>query len=171
MIDAPREVHLAIIRKHYPGIALDQMTHDAGGEHYISVVDTSVVFRFPQIPRTISAVRGDAIEWLVATGAVPFSLPTSAIHHDREFDLWFERTRYLPGVPFMPEVAATFSEGELLAVARHMGAFLSALHGLPLGPARERGMDEMDPSDFWDYMESNPNAYPRVRHTLGRCFP
>lgn len=166
MIDAPREVHLAIIRKQYPGISLGEMTLDAGGEHHVYVVDGSVIFRFPQVPRRIPLVRKHALERLAATGAVPFRLPTGEIRHDREFDVWFEEALYLPGIPFTPEVAATFSHDELLTIARQMGAFLSVLHALPIDPARELGMDEMDPTDFWDYMETNPGAYPWVRRTL-----
>ena len=47
-----------------------------------------------------------------------------------------------------------------------MAAFLNAVHALPIGPARDLGMDEMDPTDFWDYMENNPGAFPWVRRTL-----
>jgi len=32
-------------------------------------------------------------------------------------------------------------------------------------------MNEMDPADFWDYMENNPNAYPWVRRTLWPMLP
>lgn len=165
-IEAPRQVHLAIIRKRYPEISLDEMRLDAGGEHHVYVIDRSVVFRFPQVPRKISPVRLHALQMLEATGAIPFTLPHCEIHHDPEFDIWFEQGSYLPGVSFTADVAATFTLNERLAIARQMGAFLSVLHTLPLDPARELGMDEMDPTDFWDYMENNPNAYPRVRSTL-----
>lgn len=171
MIDATREVHLAIIRKHVPETSLAGMTLDAGGEHHVYVVDGSVLFRFPQIPRTIPNVRVHAIKWLAANGAIPFQLPTVEIQHDREFDIWFERARYLPGTPFISEVAATFSHDEQLTIARQMGDFLSVLHALPLPPARASGMDEMDPTDFWEYMRNNPNAYPWVRRVLWPVLP
>lgn len=109
MIDAPREIHLAIIRKQFPGITLDDMTLDAGGEHYVYIVDESVVFRFPQIPGRIPLVSERAIDWLTASGAVPFALPARKIRHDPEFDLWFEQVQYIPGVSFTPAVAATFT--------------------------------------------------------------
>lgn len=171
MIEAPREVHLAIIRKQYPGTSLRDMTLHAGGEHHVYVVDGSVIFRFPQVPRRIPLVRKHALEWLAVTGAVSFRLPTCEIRHDPEFDVWFERARYLPGVPFTPDVAATFTRDEQLTIARQMGAFLSALHALPIDPARELGMDEMYPTDFWDYMANNPSAYPWVRRTLWPVLP
>lgn len=171
MIDPPHETHLAIIRKQFPGISLRDMTLDAGGEHYVYVVNEATVFRFPQVPRLVPLVREHALDRLAATGAIPFDLPTCEIHHDDEFDIWFEQARYLPGVPFTPDVAASFSRDERLTIARQMGAFLSTLHALPLDPARELGMDEMDPTDFWDYMENNPSAYPRVRRTLWPVLP
>ncbi len=171
MIDAPREVHLAIIRKRFPGISLAEMTLEAGGEHYVYVVNESIVFRFPQEPGPIPLVRPHAIAWLAATNAIPFALPTCEIEHDAEFGVWFERARYLPGVPFVPAVAATFSGDEMLTVARQMGDFLTTLHALPLEPARALGMNEMGPADFWDYMENNPNAYPWVRRTLWPVLP
>ncbi len=171
MIEAPREVHLAIIRKQYPGTSLRDMTLHAGGEHHVYVVDGSVIFRFPQVPRRIPLVREHAIGWLGATGAVPFALPTGKIHHDGEFDIWFERAPYLPGVPFTPEVAATLSHSAKMTIARQLAAFLNAIHALPLGPARELGMDEMDPTEFWDYMANNPSAYPWVRRTLWPVLP
>ncbi|CAA9549705.1 MAG: hypothetical protein AVDCRST_MAG87-764 [uncultured Thermomicrobiales bacterium] len=171
VIDAPRDVHLAIIRKRFPGISLADMVLHAGGEHFVYVVEGMVSYRFPQKPRPIPLVRAHAIAWLAATGAIPFALPACEIEHDDEFGIWFERVRYLPGVPLTPEVAATFGPGEMRTIARHMGAFLTTLHALPLEPARALGMDEMDPTDFWDYMENNPNAYPRVRQTLWPVLP
>lgn len=163
--------HLAIIRKTFPGIGLDDLRTDAGGEHHVYVVNEATVFRFPQVPRSIPLVRQHALEWLAATNAISFDLPLCTIHHDDEFDIWFERGRYLPGVPFTPDVAATFSRDERFAIARQMGAFLSILHALAIDPARELGMDEMDPTDFWDYMENNPSAYPWVQQTLWPVLP
>ena len=171
MVEAPREIHLAIIRKRFPGISLADMAIDAGGEHFVYVVDRSVVFRFPQVPRPIPLVRKHAIAWLAATNAIPFALPACEIEHDDEFGVWFERSRYLPGVPFTSEVAATFGPGEMRTIAQQMGVFLTTLHALPLEPARALGMDEMDPTDFWDYMENNPNAYPWVRQNLWPVLP
>ena len=171
MVEAPREIHLAIIRKRFPGISLADMILHAGGEHFVYVVEQSVSFRFPQVPRNIPLVRPQAIAWLAATNAIPFALPACEIEHDDEFGIWFERARYLPGVPLMPEVAATFDPGEMRTIARQMGGFLTTLHALPLEPARALGMDEMDPTDFWDYMENNPNAYPWVRQTLWPVLP
>lgn len=97
---------------------------------------------------------------------MPFALPGCEIRHDPELDLWFERVNYIPGVSFTPAVAATVTHDAMMVIARQMAAFLNAVHALPLAPAREVGMDEMDPTGFWDYMENIPDASPWFRRTL-----
>ncbi len=116
--EVPREIHLAVIRKQFPGIALDALCQDAGGEHYVYVVDARIVFRFPQTRRRISAHRKIAMDDLAASGAVPFALPLFDIHHDDEYDLWFEVGDYLPGVSFTPKIAAMFSDDAMMTIAR-----------------------------------------------------
>ncbi len=169
--EVPREIHLAVIRKQFPGIALDALRQDAGGEHYVYVVDARIVFRFPQTRRRISAHRKIAMDDLAASGAVPFALPLFDIHHDDEYDLWFEVGDYLPGVSFTPKIAAMFSDDAMMTIARQLATFLNTLHAFPLSRAREIGMDEMDPTDFWEYMAFNPNAYPLVRQVLWPVVP
>jgi hypothetical protein len=36
------------------------------------------------------------------------------------------------------------------------------LHSFPIEEARELGIDELDPSEFWAYMEQNERAYPLI---------
>lgn len=166
LTDAPRELHLAIIRKQFPHVSLDEMTLDAGWDHYVYVVDDRIVFRFPQTPRPITPLRKIVMDELAATGEVPFQLPTFDIRQDDDHDLWYEIGIFLPGVPFTPEVAAMFGHDAMMTIARRMAAFLNAVHAFPIARARKLGMDEMDPTDFWEYMGFNPNAYPLVRQVL-----
>jgi len=171
VIDAPRSAHLAIIRKAFPGISLEHLRIDAGWDHHVYIVNEATVFRFPQTPRRIGPLRKIAIDELAALGTVPFALPTFEIRFDDDFRTWYEEGICLPGVAFSPAVAATFTRNEMMTIARQMGAFLTVLHSFPLESARELGMDEMDPTDFWEYMEFNPNAYPLVRRTLFPVVP
>ena len=163
--------HLAIIRKAFPGITLDDLRTAAGWDHHVYIVNEATVFRFPQTPQRIDPVRKVAMDELAALGTVPFTLPTFEIHFDDEFRIWYEEGVCLPGVAFQPDVAATFSHDEMMTIARQMGQFLTVLHAFPLERARELGMDEMDPTDFWEYMKFNPNAYPLVRRTLFPVVP
>lgn len=53
-----------------------------------------------------------------------------------------------------------------MKIARQMGTFLTALHSMSIDRARQIGMNEMDPTDFWSYIEQNPAAWPSVRDRL-----
>jgi aminoglycoside 2''-phosphotransferase len=163
--------HLAIIRKAFTGITLEDLRLDAGWDHHVYIVNEATVFRFPQTPWRIGPLRKIAIDELAALGTIPFTLPTFEIRFDDDFRTWYEEGICLPGVAFSPAVAATFTRDEMMTIARQMGAFLTVLHAFPLERARELGMDEMDPTDFWDYMHNNPNAYPWVRRTLWPVLP
>jgi hypothetical protein len=164
--DAPRNDHLKMIRNQFPGITLAELRLGAGWDHHVYFVNDQAVFRFPRQPRLIAPHRKIATDELAATGGVPFQLPTFEIRHDAELDIWFEVGVFIPGVGFTPDIAKTFSHDELMTIARQLAAFLNTLHAQPLQRARDLGMNEMDPTDFWEFMEFHPNAYPTVRKVL-----
>lgn len=157
-----REKYLKITRKHFPKTNnSDIQTFFNGNDHFVFVVDNKKAVRFPKVPRKINAKRALFLEKFAVTSPLP--LPKIEIHTDQEMNINYEINTFLPGVSFYPSVATTFSHEELMQVAKKLGEFLTAVHSFPLEEAQKLDIDEMNPDDFWEYMEQNSNAFPKFK--------
>lgn len=157
-------LYLTIVRKHFPDVTWEDVTATyAGNDHWLLVVRDKV-FRFPKVPRDIDARTSEFLKHLASRSPVP--VPAISVHKDSNTGIFYEVNGYISGVSFYPAVAKTFSRRELLAVARKLGAFLSAVHAFPISEVRKLALDELNPSDFWAYMKHNPRAYPAYRRIV-----
>ncbi len=157
--------HFRVIAAHVPGITIDDIDLNlAGNDHVVYFVRRQATFRFPRSPRRISPTRKNFLDAFAQYSPVP--LPLITIHHDEHTESDYELNTYLPGVPFEPALASTFSAEQRCGIARELGAFLTALHRFPLETARALGVDELDPASFGAYMEENPRAYPYFRQMV-----
>jgi aminoglycoside 2''-phosphotransferase len=158
-------VYFEIIQKHFPDVkAEDVKILSNGNDHFVYVVKEQIAFRFPKIPREIDSRRSDFLKELMPLS--PFPLPTIEIHKDENTGLYYEMNTYIPGVSFYPEIARAFSRDELIVVAQKLGTFLSVVHSFPIERARELQLDELNPNDFWEFMEQNPTAYPKFKQLV-----
>lgn len=161
----PDSLYFAILQKHFPGLqAQDVRAFVEGNDHWVFIVKNQVTFRFPKVPRTIDPKRAAFLKHLASF--CPLPVPTIEIHRDEETGFFYEKNTYIPGVSFSPIVAKTFSQSELKAVARQLGAFLSAIHSFPVDLARQLQLDEQNPYDFWEYMQDNPHAFPEYKSVV-----
>ncbi|HSW88625.1 MAG TPA: phosphotransferase [Candidatus Saccharimonadales bacterium] len=152
---------LQIIKKHYPNVSEENITFAQGNDHYVFIMNNEVAFRFPKVPRDIDPKRANFLELLASE--TDLHLPTIEIHKDTETGIMYEVNKFLPGVSFYPSIAFTFSHAELMTIAQKLGGFLSKVHAFPVEKAREINLDEMNPNDFWEYMEQNPHALPKFK--------
>lgn len=154
--------HYRVIATHVPGVTADDIEMNAeGNDHIVYFVRRRVTFRFPRTPRRINPTRKTFLDAFVQRSPIP--VPLITIHHDAHTESDYEINTYLPGVPFEPALASTFSPEHLRTIATKLGQFLTALHSFPLDIARALGVDELDPVTFGDYMADNPAAYPYFR--------
>lgn len=135
-----------------------------GNDHYVFVVDDETALRFPKVPHEIDPKRSAFLRRFA--GLSPLPVPEIEIHRDSHTGLAYESVTFFPGAPFDPSVARAFSQQELLTIAAELGRFLSALHSFPVEEARALGIDELDPSEFGDYMERSERAYPLLKHLV-----
>lgn len=63
-----------------------------------------------------------------------------------------------------------FAPSQRQAIAAQLGRLLTSIHSFPLERARELDLDEQDPDDFGDYLETNPNALPTVERLVYPCI-
>ena len=160
---ALQDSHLRIIREHYPGLAQGQVTLLAGGnDHFVLVVKQEMVFRFSRQPGEVKQGVLNFVKHFSHISPVP--VPIAQMHFDEPSGTWYEVSPFIPGVSFYPEVAESFTHAELMRVAQQMGQFLGVMHSFPLEQARNIGVDEMDPSTFWQYMHED--AYPGYERVL-----
>lgn len=152
---------LHIITSHYPNISEDNISFTQGNDHYVFVVNNKVVFRFPKVLRYIDPKRANFLKLLASETSL--NLPKIEIHKDEKTGITYEVNKFLPGVSFYPSIASTFSHNELMTIAQKLGDFLTTVHSFPIEKARELTLDEMNPNDFWAYMEQNPNAFPKFK--------
>ncbi len=154
--------HYRLISAHALDITLNDIeVNSAGNDHIVYFVRRQTTFRFPRTPRRINPTRKNFLDAFAQRSPVP--VPLITIHHDEQTDSDYEINTYLPGVPFEPALASTFSTEHLRTIANKLGQFLTALHSFPLDIARALGVDELDPATFGDYMADNPAAYPYFR--------
>ncbi|HSW97806.1 MAG TPA: aminoglycoside phosphotransferase family protein [Candidatus Saccharimonadales bacterium] len=156
-----KEEALIIIKKHYPNISEENIVVSQGNDHDVYIVNNTITFRFPKIPREIDPKKSEFLKKLVSVS--PFPIPSIEVHIDNETGISYEMNEFISGVSFYPAIAETFSHEELMFVAQKLGEFLSVIHAYPLEEARKLHLDEMDPEDFWAYMEQNPNAFPKFK--------
>lgn len=159
------KIYFEIFKQHYPDITVNDVTaYYEGNDHRVFVIGNKVTFRFPKVPREIDPKRANFLKKLVSIS--PLSLPTIEIHKDKETEIVYEINTFIPGESFHPNVAKTFSHDELMKVAQKLGAFLSAIHSFSIEEARKLQLDEMNPNDFWEFMEQNPTAYPSFEKSV-----
>ena len=158
------KVYFEIFKKHFPNLTTNAVTAlFDGNDHWVFVVKDKS-FRFPKVPREIDPKRATFLKLLAPFS--PFPLPIIEIHKDEDAGISYEINDYIPGTSFYPSIAKTFSHNELMGIAQKLGAFLSAVHSFPVAEARKLSLDEMNPNDFWQYMEQNPHAYPEYKRIV-----
>lgn len=135
-----------------------------GNDHVVYVVDHALVFRFLKRPGEVDARPARFLAEL--QHQFPSPLPLIEIHRDEATGISYEINRYIPGVSFSPERAKTFASEHRQTIARQLGQVLSRIHAFSVDRARQLGLDEQNPSDFGDYLESNPNAWPKVERLV-----
>lgn len=155
------KIYFEIFQQYFPDVRADEVTALLdGNDHFVFVVRDKT-FRFPKVPREINPKRSEFLKQLAPLS--PLQLPIIEIHKDQHTGLSYEVNTYIPGVSFYPNVAKQFSSNEMKTIAHKLGAFLSAIHSFPLDKARELKLDELNPTDFWAYMEQNPSAFPKYK--------
>lgn len=158
------KVYFEIIQKHFSDLTTyDLINSFDGNDHWVFVVKNKS-FRFPKVPREIDSKKANFLKRLAPLSPLP--LPIIEIHKDEDTGIYYEINDYVPGVSFYPSIAKTFSHDELLEVAKKLGKFLSAIHSFPVSEARELSLDEMNPIDFWEYIEQNQHAYPEYKRVV-----
>ena len=157
------EKFLRIIKKHYPDISSTNIKSFDGNDHWVFVVGHKV-FRFPKIPREFDARQTNFLKKFAPFS--PISIPTMEFLKDIETGINYEINTFIPGVSFYPNVAKTFTKKELMDIAAKLGKFLNAVHSFSLEEAREMELDEVDPKNFWQYMEQNSNAFPEYKKVV-----
>ena len=153
-----------IVRRRFPDLSSRDVRAFEGNDHYVFEVDDELAFRFPKVPREIDPKRSRFVQRFADLSPLP--VPQIEIHRDGHTGLEYEIVTYLPGVPLYPSVAQEFTDEELATVADELGRFLGALHSFPVEEAGALGIDELDPSEFWAYMEQNERAYPRFKRLV-----
>ena len=157
--------YLNAIQKNHPDIQNDNIKiFDEGWDYLVFVVNNERAFRFPKVPRVINPSSASFLKEFSQTAPLP--LPTVEIYVDEETGINYELNTFIPGVSFYPDVAKDFTNEELMAVAQNLGGFLRTVHSFPIDKARILGVDEMDPVDFWAYMEQNEMAYPKFKRLV-----
>jgi aminoglycoside phosphotransferase (APT) family kinase protein len=158
------KIYFKIIQKHFPQITINDITNTFdGNDHWVFVVKDKS-FRFPKVSREIDPKRSTFLKRLASLSPIP--LPTIELYKDEDAGISYEINDYIPGTSFYPSIAKTFSYNELLGVAKKLGAFLNAVHSFSVDEARKLSLDEMNPNDFWEYMEQNHHAYPEYKRIV-----
>lgn len=157
------QTFLKIIRKHYPDVLSEEISSLEGNDHWVFVAKDKA-FRFPKVPHEINPKRANFLK--VFASSSPLILPLIEIYKDDETGINYEINNFIPGVSFYPTVAKTFKSEELIIIAQSLGEFLSAVHSFSIYEARKLKLDEVNPSDFWQYMEQNPSAFPEYKKVV-----
>jgi len=159
-----QNLHFEIIKKRFPSIDLTDIKSLAGNDHFVYVVNGEVTFRFPKIPKEINKNRSEFLKQFSKLSPIP--IPNIEIIKDEATNTYYEVNKFLPGISFYPSVAGSFTSEELSNIAQELGKFLSSVHSFSIEEARHLKIDEMNPKDFWEYMEQNENAYPKFKRVI-----
>jgi len=158
------KVYFEIFKKHFPDLKSEEVKAlFEGNDHWVFVVKDKT-FRFPKAPREIDPKRATFLKKFASSSPLP--LPLIEIYRDEETGINYEINDFIHGISFYHDIAETFNKEELLAVAQKLGEFLSSVHAFPIDEARKLNVDEMNPTDFWAYMEQNENAYPKFKREI-----
>ncbi len=173
------DTYLRIIREQYPELGDGQVQILSGGnDHFVVAVGQETLFRFARSVREEKPAVAKFLE--VFSQHSPVRIPKPEMRFDAESGIRYEVGPFIPGVSFDPDIGKGFTHDELMTVARQIGRFLSVLHSFPIEQAREIGVDEMDASLFWEYMQDDaypeyervifPHITPKAREWIERLF-
>ncbi|HLM68454.1 MAG TPA: phosphotransferase, partial [Longimicrobium sp.] len=158
------ELALALVREQFPALAARTIQpFGSGWDNTAYLVDGAALFRFPRKASTVALLERETRVMPHLAGRLPLAVP-----HPR----WTGRpTDRFPwpfaGYPRLAGVtadAAGLSEEERIAAAAPLGAFLAALHAVPVEGLELPG-DEMGRTAFARRM---PELQARLRHLRER---
>ncbi len=146
--------YLPVIKSYYPDINPKTITvFREGYDHDVLVVNEKDAFRFP---RTSEQQEKDQIEnkfLHIFEKSSPLNVQRMKSQTDPATGQYFQRYPFISGIPLTQKIAHTFTQQELVCVARDIGRFLKQLHTFPLVRARAINMDELDPKMYWQFFE------------------
>ena len=158
------QLHLNVI-KNSLGQSSNIKPLNHGYDYYSYNVNDKWIVRFPRKNIKPDMRRANFLKDYASRS--PVSIPTITVGTDKQSGMQYEVSKYIPGVPFDPELAEKFKGSNLHAIADQLGNFFRVLHSYPLSRAREFGIEEMDDvQGYADYIESNQSTLPLYKRTV-----
>lgn len=152
------------IRASYPTLAIGRARiEEAGQNNLVLMVNDALVFRFPRYAAGARALRMETALLRALRGRLPLPIPDPLYAHLAS-DLPGEAFMGYPliaGEPLWREtLAALDDEAATQAMAEQVGAFLRALHHVPVGETELAGQPVADGAADW------ADLYARFRERL-----
>lgn len=140
--------YLQIIKQTFPKISERQIqVFNDGWDYLVLVVNDQITFRFPRSKEYIDKLPVEVRFVNQFIDRCPIAIPKLKLH--KKSDILYATYPFIQGVQLEKEVADTFSNEQLMLVAKQLGKFLSVLHSFPLEKAKELKQYNFDPLDAW----------------------
>ncbi|MBI3385110.1 aminoglycoside phosphotransferase family protein [Candidatus Gottesmanbacteria bacterium] len=127
------EKYLQVIKKIFPAISEEQIeVFDDGWDFVVFLVNKKMTFRFPRRKYYADKLPAEVDFITKFKKLSPVPIPNLKLHADKTLKFPYVTYPFISGVQFKKELAGTFSQEELLTIAKQLAYFLSALHSFPL---------------------------------------
>lgn len=135
---------------------------DDGWDFVVIIIDSMRAFRFPRSEDYAKKLLIETRFLNLFGDKSPVRVPKLNYQQDEISGIPYATYDFIPGVRFSKSLSRIFSKNELLATAKQIGAFLTAVHSFPVETARQLGIQQIDFLDAWQ---------KRLAKIRGEVFP
>lgn len=137
---------------------------DDGWDFVVIVIDSMRAFRFPKREDYAKKLPIETRFLEFFADKSPVRVPKFKYQKDEISGMPYVTYDFIPGVRFSKSLSRIFSKNELLATAKQMGAFLTAVHSFPVETARQLGIQQIDFLDAWQkrLAKIKQEVFPRI---------
>lgn len=144
------KTYLEIIRKKIPNFNDRQIrVFDDGWDFVVVVADNRRAFRFPRGEGYAKKLPIETRFLELFADKSPVRVPKLTYQEDELSGMPYVTYDFIEGVRFSQNISRSFSKVELLAVAKQLGVFLTAVHSFSVEKAKQLGVQEIDSLDAW----------------------
>lgn len=149
-----------IAKRVYPDIKDQQIRiFEDGHDHVVFVIDNQKAVRFPRRSDYAKKLPVEVAFLNNFGNQLPVTVPQLILRTDENGPPYVTYD-FIPGVQFKKIVSDAFSKEELRRIAHQIGSFLGKLHSLPIGKAKDLGVEQVESLETWK------NKLEKIRQTV-----
>jgi len=150
-MDVPmRRIIINVIKRDLPHIRqCDLKWFMDGWDHVIVVVNDQTAYRFPRLKEYEAKIPVEVAFMNAFSAMSPVAIPRLQQKYDDVANMTFTTYDYIRGTRLSRDFFGTLEKEKQIALAKQLGAFLTALHSFSIPRAKKIGVTQTEVLTFW----------------------